>query len=518
MAPAPPYRTAQLRNPFEDPIHDDRRYEAPASAEYSSLSMSSAINSSQPLHGNHIRTPSPTPSETRELQTGAIDWKAMMNWKFWLRKEWFWYYVALVIIIVITALITVYHTQIVHGLTPVTVWVHKLRFGWLIPIAVLFVISFPPLFGHEIVAILCGVVWGLGIGFAIVAAGTFIGEVGNFYAFKACCRSRGEKLERTKISYACLAKVVRDGGFKIALVARLSAIPGHFTTAVFSACGMGIIVFSIAAILSLPKQFITVYIGVVLEGSATGTRTRKSKIIGDVVLAISILVTVLAMWYILHQMNKVKPEIIYKRRRARIGKMAKDGMPLTSTTSIDSDSIPLTSPHTPYQQWDRRGAVQNNSEVELFAPAPERAVDYSQGYQMIHGLRQPRDEEEVEWDMSNPYAGIEEPAESERTLHNLPSAMESTSTVYAPVPSALIRPVETLSRLEARHASPVSSDVAETPTQEAYTSSHSHSQNDGHAAGSASQDLDSTDVPYQSIVASPHGAPSPPPSYYSHHP
>ena len=50
----------------------------------------------------------------------------------------------------------------------------------------------------------------------------------TFYsAFKYCCRARGEKLEKTKISYACLARVVRDGGFKIALIARLSAIPGH---------------------------------------------------------------------------------------------------------------------------------------------------------------------------------------------------------------------------------------------------------------------------------------------------
>lgn len=57
---------------------------------------------------------------------------------------------------------------------------HGLKVGWLIPIAVLFVISFPPLFGHEIVAILCGLVWGLGVGFAIVAAGTFLGELGNF--------------------------------------------------------------------------------------------------------------------------------------------------------------------------------------------------------------------------------------------------------------------------------------------------------------------------------------------------
>jgi uncharacterized membrane protein YdjX (TVP38/TMEM64 family) len=68
-------------------------------------------------------------------------------------------------------------------------------------------------------------------------------------------------MEKQKLSYACLARTVREGGFKIALVARLSAIPGHFTTAVFATCGMGIFVFTLAAILSMPKQFITVYLG-----------------------------------------------------------------------------------------------------------------------------------------------------------------------------------------------------------------------------------------------------------------
>lgn len=36
------------------------------------------------------------------------------------------------------------------------------------------------LFGHEILAVLCGLVWGAMIGFAITATGTFIGEVANF--------------------------------------------------------------------------------------------------------------------------------------------------------------------------------------------------------------------------------------------------------------------------------------------------------------------------------------------------
>ena len=46
--------------------------------------------------------------------------------------------------------------------------------------AVLFLTFIVQLFGHEIVAILCGLVWGLWIGFGIVSAGSFLGEVGNF--------------------------------------------------------------------------------------------------------------------------------------------------------------------------------------------------------------------------------------------------------------------------------------------------------------------------------------------------
>jgi uncharacterized membrane protein YdjX (TVP38/TMEM64 family) len=315
------------------------------------------------------RTPSPTPSEMKELETGAVNWRSLSTRKFWFRKEWIVYYIILAVILVITSLTIIFHTQIVNWLTPATRWLHGLTAGWLVPIAVLFVISFPPLFGHEIVAVLCGLVWGLWIGFAIVSAGTFLGEVGNFYAFKYCCRSRGEKLEKTRISYACLAKVVRDGGFKIALIARLSAIPGHFTTAIFSTCGMGILVFSLAALLSLPKQFITVYLGVILEQSSQGTETTKSRVISDVVITITILITIVAMWYILRKMNAVKPQVIYEKRKARQAKLLRaENSPysneeFSSTTDVfhptasDSD-IPLRMnipADSRYQQWDRHG-------------------------------------------------------------------------------------------------------------------------------------------------------------------
>ena len=53
----------------------------------------------------------------------------------------------------------------------------RLPGGWAIPIGILFVLSFPPLFGGEVICLLCGLVWGLWVGFGIVCAGTFLGEV-----------------------------------------------------------------------------------------------------------------------------------------------------------------------------------------------------------------------------------------------------------------------------------------------------------------------------------------------------
>jgi hypothetical protein len=45
--------------------------------------------------------------------------------------------------------------------------------------------------------------------------------------FKYFLSERGAKYERDKIQYALLARVIRDGGLKIAVIARYSVIPGH---------------------------------------------------------------------------------------------------------------------------------------------------------------------------------------------------------------------------------------------------------------------------------------------------
>ena len=78
---------------------------------------------------------------------------------------------------------------------------------------------------------------------------------------------------------------------------------------------MGILVFSLAAFLSLPKQLIAVYIGVILQQSGSGTKSNS--LVSGVVLSITVLVTLLAAWYIYRELNRVKPIVIYERRKAR---------------------------------------------------------------------------------------------------------------------------------------------------------------------------------------------------------
>lgn len=157
-------------------------------------------------------------------------------------------------------------------------------------------------------------------------------------------------MEKDGISYACLARVVREGGFTVRghyctelgltglYRSPLSSVSLSFlgtvsvsaqfqttiwlmtlpvSTAVFSTCGMGVFVFALAALLSLPKQLVTVFIGVILEQSGTGTTSSTDRIVSDVVLVVTIAITIAAGYYIYVLINRVKPSIIYARRKAR---------------------------------------------------------------------------------------------------------------------------------------------------------------------------------------------------------
>lgn len=186
-----------------------------------------------------------------------------------------------------------------------------------------------------VIGILVGLVWGLGPGFAILAAGTFIGEIATWIAFKWCCQARAQKFEAKNKLYASLTELIRSKvsgaltdpigvslglcvcadddlqSFMFVLVLRFSAVPGHITTAVSASAGANFWSYLAAAFLTLPKQFTIVYLG-----QAFGTKSRKNTIVSTVTTVLTMLGTVVAAVYIYYQMRLVM------RRRAIITPLA----------------------------------------------------------------------------------------------------------------------------------------------------------------------------------------------------
>jgi hypothetical protein len=93
------------------------------------------------------RSPSPTPSEIEDSKRGVVDWKKLFNWRTYAKTQYIrmsssslrlsryhgleltaadvaWF-LAGIVCIVLVALMTIYHKEIVHWLKPVADWMHE---------------------------------------------------------------------------------------------------------------------------------------------------------------------------------------------------------------------------------------------------------------------------------------------------------------------------------------------------------------------------------------------------------
>jgi uncharacterized membrane protein len=136
--------------------------------------------------------------------------------------------------------------------------------------------------------------------------------VGTWFAFKYTLRNKAIKLERTNLNYGAMARLTRDGGFIIVLVIRLSAIPAHFSTAVFSTCDVKFWFFVVATLLSLPKQIFLVYLGVLLVQDSSDS-VVKTLMFG----AVFIITVAMGVWIWL-KMRAIKKVLLEEQEQRRV--------------------------------------------------------------------------------------------------------------------------------------------------------------------------------------------------------
>lgn len=115
---------------------------------------------------------------------------------------------------------------------------------------------------------------------------------------------------------------------QIVLIIRFSAMPSHFTTAVFSTCGVKFWYFAVATFLTLPKQIFLVYLGVLLLKDKADNSAK------NIVFGIAFAITIFMAAWIWYKMREVKRVLLEEQaERRRLGVIAKPGDRLSSSSS-----------------------------------------------------------------------------------------------------------------------------------------------------------------------------------------
>ncbi|CEQ43223.1 SPOSA6832_05133 [Sporobolomyces salmonicolor] len=256
-------------------------------------------------------------SEAKEAAKEIWEFVRRNNWKqsakkSFARKYWAWW-ITCIILIVALVFVAIYRDQIVAKFEPHKAAITNLPASWVIPIAILILLSFPPLGGHEIVLLVVGLIWGVWVGFGIACAGTFFGEMMCFFVFKYWFTKKAAEVENKSVFYACVARLQREGGIGIIIIVRFSAIPGHVVTAIQSTSGMSWWKYSVAVIISLPKQLAVVWLGDLFGQTSSTTdpsAQTKHRAVSLTVFFVTALASVVALYLVYMRARRFYPQIM----------------------------------------------------------------------------------------------------------------------------------------------------------------------------------------------------------------
>lgn len=210
-------------------------------------------------------------------------------------KKKVWYTSLFIIIHAIGIAMAIGSHKLSKNLEPLAQKMQAFPESWLILSLLIIIVSIPPLFGHELLALIAGYVYGTSIGFLILTASSIIGESLVYFAFRYWFLSGLERFRKKhEKNYGVFVAVVDDGGILMLWFIRMSVIPPHFSTPLFSS--LRTITWwkwMVANVLASPVKFFPpVFIGALLRSK------NNNSILGDVMFGVSAVVTVGVLFYI----------------------------------------------------------------------------------------------------------------------------------------------------------------------------------------------------------------------------
>ncbi|KAJ5050811.1 uncharacterized protein L3040_002680 [Drepanopeziza brunnea f. sp. 'multigermtubi'] len=274
-----------------------------------------------PLRTSSAYASQPAPQQPSHdaASTSSSKWQPMGGFvrgftpKGKISKKWqkrlYWIVPLCIITIVFAVLFEIYKDDFERWMQPVSDWLEaRESWSWTIPTAILVILSFPPLFGHEIVQLIVGLAYPLGVALGVACAGGVIGEAACFVVFKYLFTGWVEKKIAQKVNWAATARVTQEAGFRGVLVIRYSIVPPHIANPLFACTGMKFWLYMATVILSLPKSMVFVALG---SPSSKNSKTAKYGKVAAIVIVV--IITIFASMWIRKKMTVATRKIMVER-------------------------------------------------------------------------------------------------------------------------------------------------------------------------------------------------------------
>ncbi|KJA29964.1 hypothetical protein HYPSUDRAFT_32005 [Hypholoma sublateritium FD-334 SS-4] len=196
-----------------------------------------------------------------------------------------------------------------------------MQFGWLMLLAALVGVSFPPAIGHTTIITLCGFAYGLK-GFWIGAAGSVLGSSISFLTLRLLFSKRLHAWSSQNQKWQALESVVTAKGLPLIILIRVSPFPPWvYSNSLFASIeAVKLWQFIIATCCVFPKILLHTFIGSKIaelsDGDQRGHMDTRTKILDILFVVGGIIIAIFASWTVYNLVQKhirhlegISPEI-----------------------------------------------------------------------------------------------------------------------------------------------------------------------------------------------------------------
>ncbi|KAF9653456.1 Golgi apparatus membrane protein TVP38 [Thelephora ganbajun] len=152
----------------------------------------------------------------------------------------------------------------------------NMKYGWLIILGFMILVSFPPMTGHTTAMTLCGFAYGMK-GFFVGLAGSVLGATAVFVVLRFLFSKRLRKWSATNNKWTALETVVKTKGLPLVILIRLSPMPpwAYANTLFASIHTVALWQFIVATLFLSPKLLLHTFIGSRLAPLSDGEQRQE---------------------------------------------------------------------------------------------------------------------------------------------------------------------------------------------------------------------------------------------------